>query len=79
MLNDQILVTRYGAFSKVNTSVMWLASPRWSIFSRFENLLHRRDLGFDQTVISPDGSAQRIAGTQRDPGVVASGGLQFRF
>jgi hypothetical protein len=79
MLNDQILVTRYGAFSKVNASVMWLASSRWSIFSRLENLLHRRDLGFDQTVISPDGSAQRIAGTQRDPGVVASGGLQFRF
>lgn len=79
MLNDQVLVTRYGSFSKINASAIWVASSRWNLFSRVENLLHRRDLGFDRTIINPDGSAQRIAGTQRDPGLVASVGLEIRF
>jgi outer membrane cobalamin receptor len=79
MLNDQVLVTRYGSFSKVNASAAWMFSSRWGIFSRIENLLHRRDLGFDRTTINPDGTAQRIAGTQRDPGFVISAGFQVQF
>lgn len=79
MLNDEVMVTRYGSFSKINASLAWVASSRWSLFSRIENLFHRRDLGFDRTTIGPDGSARRTAGTQRDPGLVASGGVELRF
>lgn len=79
MLNDEVLVTRYGSFSRVNASAIWTVSPRWNLFIRAENLLHRRDLGFDRTIIHPDGTAERIAGTQRDPGLVASAGVELRF
>ena len=70
---------RYGSFSRVNASAGWMFSPRWGIFTRIENLLHRRDLGFDRTVIHPHRSAVRIAGTQRDPGLVISAGFQVQF
>jgi hypothetical protein len=79
VLNDEVLVTRYGSFSRVNASAIWTVSPRWNLFIRAENLLHRRDLGFDRTIIHPDGTAERIAGTQRDPGLVASAGVELRF
>lgn len=78
-VNDDIVVTRFGSFSKVNAAIAWSASSRWRIFSRMENLLNRRDLGFDRTIISPAGNAQRVAGTQRDPGLVVSAGIDVRF
>lgn len=77
--NDQISVTRFGRFMRVNTSVAWTASSRWGLFSRIENVLRRRDMGFDRTVISPDGSVRRITGTQRDPGIVVSAGVNLQF
>lgn len=78
-VNDDIVVTRFGGFSKLHAAIAWSASPRWRIFSRMENLLNRRNLGFDRTIISPAGGAQRVAGTQRDPGLVVSAGVDVRF
>ena len=78
-VNDDIVVTRFGSFSKLNAAIAWTASSRWRIFSRMENLLNRRDLGFDRTIISPGGGAQRVVGTQRDPGLVVSAGINVRF
>lgn len=78
-VNDDIVVTRFGSFGKLNASVTWAASSRWDVFSRLENVLNHRDLGFDRTIIRPDGTAQRVAGTQRDPGIVVSIGINARF
>lgn len=78
-VNDEIMVTRFGSFTRMNASVAWTASRRWGLFSRLENVLHRRDLGFDRTIIAPDGTARRITGTQRDPGIVVSAGLNLQF
>lgn len=78
-LNDDVVVTRFGGFGKLNAAIAWSASSRWGLFTRVENLLNQRDLGFDRTIISPDGSARRVAGTQRDPGVVVSAGLNIQF
>lgn len=79
IVNDDINITRFGSFTRMNASLMWAASSRWGLFSRMENVLHRRDLGFDRTVIAADGSARRIAGTQRDPGISVSAGINLQF
>lgn len=79
IVNDDISITRFGSFTRVNASLMWAASSRWGLFSRMENVLHRRDLGFDRTIIAADGSARRLAGTQRDPGISVSAGLNLQF
>lgn len=79
IVNDDINITRFGSFTRVNASLMWAASSRWGFFSRMENVLHRRDLGFDRTTIAADGSARRVAGTQRDPGISVSAGLNLQF
>ena len=79
LVNDDVVVSRFTGFARVNASMAWAASQRWGLFSRVDNLLNRRNMGFDRTVLSPDGSVQRIAGTQRDPGTVVSAGLNLQF
>ncbi|MGH9630233.1 MAG: TonB-dependent receptor domain-containing protein, partial [Bryobacteraceae bacterium] len=79
VVNDSIVVSRYGEFVKVNAAVSYSLSERLSLIGRVDNLLNRRDLGYSRTVLNQDGSSQNVAGTQRDPGTIFAGGLQYRF
>ena len=79
VVNDSIIVTRFGSFTKVNASGSFLLTERLSLTARIENLLNRHDLGYSRSVLNPDGSTQRVSGTQRDPGIIFAGGFQYRF
>lgn len=79
VVNDSIVVSRFGSFGKVNATASYAISERLGLILRVENLLNRRDLGYSRTVLNPDGSTQNIAGTQRDPGIIFGGGFQYRF
>lgn len=76
---DSVVVSRYGRFIKVNGSVSFKWSENLGLTLRAENLFNRRDLGYSRSVLNADGTSQRVAGTQRDPGLVVAGGLQIRF
>ncbi|HET8550758.1 MAG TPA: carboxypeptidase regulatory-like domain-containing protein [Bryobacteraceae bacterium] len=79
VVNDSIVVSRFRSFSKVNATASYALNARLSLLGRIENLLNRRDLGYSRTVLNPDGSSRHISGTQRDPGIIFGGGLQYRF
>jgi outer membrane receptor protein involved in Fe transport len=78
-VNDDLVVTRFQGFFKANG----MASYRWtnsvSLLLRVENLFNQRDLGYSRSVLGADGSTQRVAGVQRDPGTIVGGGVQVRF
>lgn len=79
VVNDDIAVTRFENFMKVNASANYKVTERVSLTLRIENLFNARDLGYSRSVLGADGSSQRITGTQRDPGTIVGGGLQVRF
>lgn len=79
VVNDDIAVTRFESFVKVNASANYKVSERITLTLRLENLFNARDLGYSRSVLGSDGSSQRITGTQRDPGTIVGGGLQVRF
>lgn len=79
VVTDSIAVTRFESFVKANASAAYRFSDRLSFTLRVENLFNQRDLGYSRSVLNPDGTSQRVAGTQRDPGTILGGGLQVRF
>ena len=79
LVNDQIVLTRFEEFLKVNALFSVAVTDRLSLLVRAENLLNRRDLGYSRSVLQMDGSSQQIAGTQRDPGLILAGGVQWGF
>jgi outer membrane receptor protein involved in Fe transport len=64
---------------KANASATYRWNPRFSVTLRVENLFNQRDLGYSRSVLNPDGTSERVAGTQRDPGTIVGGALQVRF
>lgn len=79
VVNDAVVVSRYGKFTKVNATAAYSVNERFSLIGRIENLLNRRDLGYSRAVLNSDGSTQNVSGTQRDPGIIFAAGLQYRF
>ena len=79
VVNDSIILTRFGGFTKVNASGSFLLTERLSLTGRIENVLNRHDLGYSRNVLNPDGTTQRVSGAQRDPGIIFAGGFQYRF
>lgn len=79
LVNDQIVVTRWEEFLKFNALASFALNNRFSLLVRAENLLNRRDLGYSRSVLNMDGTAEQIAGTQRDPGLILAAGVQIQF
>jgi outer membrane receptor protein involved in Fe transport len=79
VVTDSILVTRFESFVKANASAAYRWNDRVSLTLRVENLFNQRDLGYSRSILNPDGTSRRVAGTQRDPGTIVGGGLQVRF
>ncbi len=78
-VNDDLVVTRFQGFFKANGMASYRVTDRLSLLLRVENLFNQRDLGYSRSVLGADGSTQRIAGIQRDPGTIVGGGVQVRF
>ena len=51
VVNDDIAVTRFESFVKVNASANYKLSERVSLTLRLENLLNQRDLGYSRSVL----------------------------
>jgi outer membrane cobalamin receptor len=79
VVTDSILVTRFESFFKANAAAAYRWNDRLSLTLRIENLFNQRDLGYSRSVLNPDGTSQRVIGTQRDPGTIVGGGLEIRF
>ena len=78
-VNDDLVVTRFQGFFKANGMASYRLTNRVNLLLRVENLFNQRDLGYSRSVLGADGSTQRIAGVQRDPGTIVGGGVQVRF
>ena len=79
VVTDSIAVTRFASFVKANASAIYRLNDRLGLTLRIENVFNQRDLGYSRSILNPDGSSQRVDGTQRDPGTIVGGGFQFRF
>lgn len=79
LVNDQIVLTRYSEFFKINSLVSFRVTDKLSLLVRAENLNNRRDLGYSRSVLQMDGSAEQLTGVQRDPGLILAGGVQWGF
>ena len=79
LVNDQIVLTRYQEFLKINALLSISVTDKLSLLVRAENLLNRRDLGYSRSILQMNGSSEQVAGTQRDPGLILAGGVQWAF
>lgn len=79
LVNDQIVVTRFSKFVRVNAIASVNLTEKWSLLLRAENLLNRRDQGYTRSTFQMDGSAELTDGQQRDPGIVLAVGAQWQF
>ena len=78
-VNDQIVITRFEQFFKLNALISLALTDRLSLLLRAENLTNRRDLGYSRSILQMNGTAEQVAGTQRDPGLILAGGIQWAF
>ncbi|HXG33632.1 MAG TPA: TonB-dependent receptor [Bryobacteraceae bacterium] len=79
IVNDNVVVTRFSSYVKVNAMASYMLGERFSFLLRAENLLNRRDLGYSRNIFQMDGSSAHVAGVQRDPGLIMAGGVAIRF